>query len=272
MHDLYFLHAPEHVDAYGGGYFRQTFPRGLPAAAALSSVSAFTRDELLKHYALDPDKLHIVPHGVDHALYRTEPDPQDAPIRAAIGMDAPYLLCVATLEPRKNLARLIAAYARAREQGTPLPPLAVAGGRGWGMQSLESIAAAAGVAGSVRALGYVPESKLPALYRGAQGLIFPSLYEGFGLPALEAMACGCPTLLARAGSLSEVGADAAAYLDPLDEAGMAKSICDFAVDMDLRQRMAEAGKARAAGFTWERAARSTLEIYRRALPSVSGAR
>ena len=273
VHDLYFLHAPEDVDTYGGAYFRQTFPHGLAAADAISAVSAFTRDELLRHYNLRPEKIYVVPHGVDHEVYHPIAGPDDEAIRRAFGISGAYLLCVATLEPRKNLKRLIEAYARAcraaRTMGLELPTLVVAGGRGWGMQTLEGLAAGMGVAQQVIATGFVDESKLPTLYRGATGLIFPSLYEGFGLPALEAMACGCPTLLARAGSLPEVGGDAAVYLDPLDTESMAPTIAEFFGNASLRDYCRTAGLARCKEFTWDKAGKATLKVYRAALDADS---
>jgi glycosyltransferase involved in cell wall biosynthesis len=270
VHDLYFRHAPEHVDAYGGGYFAQTFARALPQCAAISTVSAFTRDELLHFYPqLDPARIHVVPHGVDHALYQPQAVADDVAIREGLGLRGEYLLCVATLEPRKNLERLVQAYARAQALAAPrslaLPPLAIAGGRGWGMRTLEQMTEASGVRGHVLALGYVAETNLPALYRGALGLVFPSLHEGFGLPALEAMACGCPTLLARAGSLPEVGGEAAAYLDPRNVDAMADALITFCTNAARLDSLRAAGIERARGFTWEAAARATLPIYRRVL-------
>jgi glycosyltransferase involved in cell wall biosynthesis len=275
VHDLYFRHRPEHTDAYGGRYFAATYGRRLALADRIACVSEFTRSELLRFYpGLDPARVDAIHWGVDFERFSPEPSPDDARTVAELGLDEPYVICVATHEPRKNLPRLLEGHARwlatraakAGGDARRAPLLVIVGGQGWGDARLERRARAAGVADRVRMVGYQPSERMPALYRRALAMIFPTVYEGFGLPALEAMACGCPCALARVGALLEVaGEDAAAWLDPLSAESIAGALEAIVSGQGLRERLREAGLARARRFTWEATARRTLDAYRAAL-------
>jgi glycosyltransferase involved in cell wall biosynthesis len=174
-----------------------------------------------------------------------------------------YLLYVGTVQPRKNLERLIDAFALVADR----PELAgvqlvIAGGRGWLSEGVERRAAERGLAGRVRLSGYLPDADLPALLSGALAFVFPSLYEGFGMPVLEAMACGAPVLTSTTSSLPEVADDAALLVDPSDTAAIAAGIARLAADGGLRADLYARGLARAAAFTWDRCARETLAVLR----------
>ncbi|MDZ7295973.1 MAG: glycosyltransferase family 4 protein, partial [candidate division KSB1 bacterium] len=164
--------------------------------------------------------------------------------------DAPYVLSVGTLQPRKNYVRLIRAFTQLTNQ--PTNQLVIVGGRGWLYE--ETLAEAEKYPDRVRILGFVDDDDLPALYRNAALFVFPSLYEGFGLPVLEAMACGVPVVCSNASSLPEVAGYAALLVDPLDTDGLAAAMARVLEDPDLRRGMIARGLDQAARFTWERAA------------------
>jgi glycosyltransferase involved in cell wall biosynthesis len=176
---------------------------------------------------------------------------------------------VATAEPRKNLVNLIEAYARARRilkaARQELPRLVLTGLEGWGLEPLRERVREAGVSDRVTFTGYVPDAVLPALYRQAFAFVFPSVYEGFGMPVLEAMACGCPALIARAGSLPEVAGDAAAYFNPRDTTSMARALANFVAQPQMRVGLRQAGLTQCQRFTWDATAKATLALYRHVL-------
>lgn len=224
-----------HPDAFGRwtrAYVPRAVPRMLRAAARVVAVSEFTRRELVELVGLPPERIAVVPNAVE-AEFRAAGD----------AADGEYVLAVGTLEPRKNLARLAeAARAAGRE-------LRVVGERGWGDVRLEG----------VTWLGRVGDAELARLYRGALCLAYPSLYEGFGIPVLEAMACGTPVVTSRGGGTEEVAGGAAVLVDPLDAASIAAGIEEA---IARRDALREAGLARAAQFSWDDAARRTVELYR----------
>jgi glycosyltransferase involved in cell wall biosynthesis len=173
---------------------------------------------------------------------------------------APYLLYVGTVQPRKNLARLIDAFAQvAKESAAPLQ-LVIAGKQGWLTQAIERRAHEHGIAEQVRFTGYVDDADLPALLSGALAFVFPSLYEGFGMPVLEAMACGAPVLTSTTSSLPEVAGDAALLVDPHDTQAIAQGIARLVDDTALREQVRQQGYEHVAGFTWDRCALETLGV------------
>lgn len=278
VHDVYFTHAPEHVDTYGGQYFLQTFARKLPKVDHIIAISEFTRGEIMKHYPIDPERISVVPHAVDLARFTAYEGADDGARIRELGLERPYLLCVATIEPRKNLITLIEAYARMRQilraGGQKPPHLVITGQPAWGIHALESRLKEAGLHDIVKLTGYVDDALLPPLYRQALGFVFPSVYEGFGLPVLEAMACGCPAAVSQAAALPEVAGEAALYFKPNDSDSMARTLTRFITEPHLRSDLREAGLRRAQMFSWEAAARGILEVYRHVLsrPARRGAR
>jgi glycosyltransferase involved in cell wall biosynthesis len=191
-----------------------------------------------------------------------------APAPLPAGLEPGFILAVGTIEPRKNYRRLLEAYRKLRGESVPVlighrpgvPELVIAGRLGWAYgDTLERIKAEPGV----RHLGHVDDATLAALYRSASVLAFPSLYEGFGLPLLEAMAHGVPAVVGKAGALPELGDGAVVLVDPENVASIAAGLERVLADVSLREKLGAAGKARAAEFTWERAAAATREILRR---------
>ncbi|HEY68129.1 MAG TPA: glycosyltransferase family 4 protein [Thermoflexia bacterium] len=262
VHDLSFLRYPEAFVPKLRRYLMRVVPRSVARANLVLADSAHTRSDIVSLLGVPPDKVQVLYSGV-HPRFRPQPEPGEAErIRARYGLDErPYVLSVGTVQPRKNYVRLIRAFARLE----PNAQLVIAGGRGWLYEDI--FAEAEKHSNCVRALGFVGEADLPALYRNAALFAFPSLYEGFGLPVLEAMACGVPVVCSHTSSLPEVAGDAALLVDPLDTDGLAKAMARVLEDAELRREMIARGLEQAARFTWERAARQllgTFEVIRNA--------
>ena len=239
VHDLAVLRHPETFNAWTRTYSRVLLPRVVRAAARVIAVSEFTRRELLELLHVPDDKVRVIPNAVGPPF---GPDGKAA--------EGDYVLAVGTLEPRKNLGRLVGAFERAGLNGTRL---LVTGGRGWGKVE---------PAGKdVQWLGFVPDEELARLYRGARCVAYVSAYEGFGLPVLEAMACGAPVVAASTGAAPEVGGDAAVLVDPLDDDAIAAGLVEA---IDRADELRERGLARARAFDWKRIADATVEVYREA--------
>ena len=252
-------------------WIERHMPRALAQTRRIITTSNFTRREVVSVLGVEESRIDVVPLGVDGRFRPHDPD-ELLPVLAHHGLQpGGYLLSVGTVEPRKNLGRLLRAYAALPPAVAGRCPLVIVGASGWlnspelaRMDSLER-------AGRVRYLGYVDEADLPALYAGARAFAYPSLYEGFGLPPLEAMASGTPVLSSAGTSMAEVVGDAGLLVDPLDEEAIAGGLRLLLEDDGAAARRRGAGLARAAGFTWDRCARSTLAVYRTALGLSDGA-
>ena len=231
-------------------------------ADAIVTVSESARRDIVRLYKLDPGRVHVV-YEAAAPSFRPVRDPDVLErIRARYGLDERVILYVGTIEPRKNLPRLIEAFARARRAADLPHQLACVGPYGWLSRGIDEQIARAGVAHAVTFTGYVPFEDLPALYSAAEMFVYPSMYEGFGLPVVEAMACGTPVITGRASAVAEVGGGAVAPVDPLEVDALADTLVRLARDPARRARMSTAGLARAEEFSWTRAARQTLDIYR----------
>lgn len=227
-------------------------------ARRVIAISNATRNDLINHYGVAAGKIEVIHHGVAPEFRPASPQAIDE-VRARHRLPARYALALGTIQPRKNYGRLAAAVAQLRREGIDLT-LIIAGKRGWLIDRVEREIQDAG--DGARLLGYVEDRDLPALYSGAMVYCQPSLYEGFGMPVLEAMACGVPVLAASGSALPEVGGDAALYHDPFDVAAIAEGLRRLLTDRELRGRLTSSGSARAAAFTWERCAERTLELLR----------
>jgi glycosyltransferase involved in cell wall biosynthesis len=253
VHDLAFRVRPHEVPWQQRVYMGSILPGALRRSARVLTPSEATRRALLERYPLPglADRVEVVPEG--WSLGAVEPAPLPA------GLEPGFLLAVGTIEPRKNYPRLLAAYRLLRARG-PAPPLVVVGRVGWAYGSaLDELRAEPGV----RLLTGVDDPGLRGLYRAAGALAFPSLYEGFGLPLLEAMADGLPALVGDAGALPELAGDAALLVDPLDVEAIADGLERVLGDGALRDRLAAAGRCRAARYTWDAAAVATLRALDR---------
>jgi glycosyltransferase involved in cell wall biosynthesis len=243
IHDLAAL---AHSEWYGRAYVawqRLVLPRIARAARLVLTVSGFARDEIVDRLGVHEGSVAVVPNGVSDGF---SPEADPAPAAAALRLERPYVLALATRSARKNLAALSTAARRLGELGIEL--VTAGSGRGY---------LRGGERPPGRELGYVPEHLLPGLYAGARGFAMPSLYEGFGLPCLEAMACGTPVVAANKAALPETCGGAALLVDPTQPDGFADALARAATDEDERARLIAAGRERAAPFTWQRTAELT---------------
>jgi glycosyltransferase involved in cell wall biosynthesis len=239
FHDLQHKRHPEYFRWFDLPFWRLLLWISARRSRALIAVSEATREDLVRFYKFTAGRIVVIPHGVDPAFFELD--------RSKI---EPYILCVSTLHPHKNLDRLIRAYARR----TRPDRLVLAGMRGFQASQLESLIAQLDVAKSVELTGWIPRADLLRLYQRARAFIYPSVFEGFGMPVLEALAARIPVACADIPPLREVAGDAALYFDPHDEDAIAAALDQVASDHSL----VDAGVARARGFTWENAAERTL--------------
>ncbi len=257
VHDLSFYHYPHHFVPPLVDYLKQVVPRSIRRAGRVLADSEATRQDLIRLLGVEPERVEVLYSGVSNR-FRPEPEEGEwARLRSRYHLDdRPYILSVGTVQPRKNYRRLIRAFARL---GSGLQ-LLIAGKPGW---LCEEILAEARQYPHVNMLGLVQDEDLPPLYRQATLFAFPSLYEGFGLPVLEAMACGTPVLCSNRSSLPEVAGDAALLVDPESEKGLTAAMERMLVDDAMRKELVRRGIARAGLFTWERAARQLLAAMER---------
>ncbi len=234
----------------------------LGVAKGVLAVSECTRTAINDAYDYPLQRITVT----ENALPPGFSPPAEAEIDAVLqrqDVTRPYLLFVGVLQPRKNLPRGIAAFSDARSRASLPHRLVIVGKRGWREGETERAIAAAG--DDLQLLGYVPDADLPALYAGADALLFPSLYEGFGIPVLEAFACGTPVITSDVSALPEVAGDAALLIDPEDEGQIADAVLELLGDASLRAELVERGRRRLARFDWAETARRTIEAYERAV-------
>jgi anaerobic magnesium-protoporphyrin IX monomethyl ester cyclase len=231
-------------------------------ADAIITVSESAKRDIVSHYDLDPDRVHVVYEAAAPSFKRVEDPAELERVRRRYGLDERIILYVGTIEPRKNLPKLIDAFAAKRRSGELTHQLVCVGPYGWLSRGLEDRIARSNVAPAINFTGYVPFEDLPALYTLAEMFVYPSMYEGFGLPVIEAMACGAPVVTGRTAALSEVGGGAIEQVDELEPDVLGRALVALAGSRDRRAELAAAGLARSATFSWERAARESLEIYR----------
>jgi glycosyltransferase involved in cell wall biosynthesis len=232
------------------------FKRRLPYATHVLTISEFMRHEILQELKLPEDRVTAVPLAPEAVFYRRLPE-QVAQVLAKAGWPSEYILFVGTLEPRKNLQLLIQALAQSKTK----VPLILAGWQGWGGPDLGRELERLKLQDRVVCTGYVDEETLACLYSGAAAFVYPSWYEGFGLPVLEAMVCGCPVICSNTSSLPEVAGDAAILIDPRDAEGLAHALDTVLDDSALRRSLALRGLMKAAEFSWEHTALKTLEVF-----------
>lgn len=262
LHDLAHVHYPHTQPADRLREIERHVQTGLQRAARILVDSQYVADEAQRHYGIAAEKLVVAPLGYAER-FRPRADEDLAPLLATMGLlPRQYLLCVGTLEPRKNLELALSGYLALPEAIRSRYPLLLAGMSGWNSERLQGSLRGALSTGQVRLLGYQPDEKLAELLAGARMLLFPSLYEGFGLPVLEAMASGTPVLLGPNSALPEVAGEAGFYLEDPDPQAYAQAIRQLMEDQPLWQRLREAGLERARLFSWRRCAQITAGVYR----------
>ncbi len=264
VHDLSTLLHPETHEAHLVRRARRRLPLMARGATAIITPSGSVKRETCEHLGVSPGKVFVVPEAARSA-FQPVPREETEEARRRLGVEDEFVLFVGTIEPRKNLLTLARAFDEILRH-TPLrPQLVIAGKEGWLTNELFSYLKGAGVRERVRFTGYVSDGDLRALYSSCRAFVYPSLYEGFGLPPLEAMACGAPVVTSRVPSLTETVGDAARLVSPTDYQELAQAIVHLLRDSGERERLSSAGLRRAAEFSWEKTARATLDVYREAL-------
>jgi glycosyltransferase involved in cell wall biosynthesis len=258
------LHFPKEYPLQGY-YLRYFVSKLLRKSRRIIAISANTKQDIITSYGIKPERINVTLPGYDRIHYRLGVEP--GAVKSKYGLKS-YLFYLGNLMPHKNLRRLLRAFALLKREFPYTLVIA-----GWKdprhYPALEAETQALGLAEKVLFLNYVPADELPALYSGAELFVFPSLYEGFGLPPLEAMACGCPVLVSNIASLSEVCGDAAYYVDPYDVKNIAEGIYRVATDRELKENLAFRGTERAKLFSWEKSAKEHIKIFEEVL-GVSG--
>ena len=260
LHDLIYRFDPGSHLPLNRIYLNTMMPRFLRTADAVIAVSECSQRDAMRLYGTPADKVHVIPEGVD-ARFKPVASQQVAQVRDKFHLPEHFVLCVGTLEPRKNYSLLFEALAACREQGHSAWPLIIAGKPGWLYEPILQRISDLGLQDLVRTTGFFPDEDLPALYNAATLLAMPSRYEGFGLPVLEAMACGTPVVCSNTSSLPEVAGEAALLVPPDDVRAWTQAIARVWNEGTLRAQMRARGFAQASHFTWERAARLTSDLY-----------
>lgn len=259
IHDLIFRHLPDHHKRLNRWYLNLSLPLYCRRAEHIITISECTRRDLEQAYSVPRDKITVIPEAAD-PQFRPQPAARVEAVRRTYGLPQRYLLFVGTIEPRKNLTRLLRAFEELHAGGMT-DGLVVVGRRGWLYGDFFAELERSPVRHAVVLPGFVPDDHLPAVYAGAQALVFPSLYEGFGLPLLEAMACGVPVTCSETSSLPEVGGDAALYFDPQQVPSIVETVRELLSDGALQVELARRGRQRAAQFSWDRVAAETEGVY-----------
>lgn len=268
VHDLSFMRVPEAASPRLRAYLNDVVPRSTRRATHIIADSSATKADLIDVYKLSPEKITVLLSGVDPRFKPFEGD--TASIRDKYGIPSrPYIFSVGTVQPRKNYGRVIEALAILRNQGRDVG-LVIAGGRGWLEDPIYATIKNARMSDYVHLIGFADDADLPALYSDAVCMAYPSLYEGFGFPILEGMACGTPVVTANVSSLPEVAGDAAILVDPYDTDAIADALRRVIDETDLRDRLIQRGLKQIKFFTWERSARQLLELYYAILQEMVG--
>lgn len=260
VYDTSYLDLPASMETrHFGWYLRHAVPRSLQAASQVVTISEATKQSLIQHYGLAADKITVVTPALDQQVFRPASAADIAAVKQKYGISRDYLLYVGTLEPRKNITTILRAHQTLPAELRQRYQLVLAGGKGW---QDTAIAAAADALNSTDLVvpGFVAEEDLPALYSGASLFVYPSTYEGWGMPVLEAMACGVPVITADNSSLPEAGGDAAHYVTAGDTGQLAAAMVQLLHDPGTRAAMAKRGIAHAHGFTWQKSAKQFHQL------------
>jgi glycosyltransferase involved in cell wall biosynthesis len=263
FHDMYFLIEPRHTERFGGKYFLKTLPEKVKGVDRVIAVSENTKQDAMRFLGVTEERIRVIYEAVDESFRVIEDKDAVSRIKAKYKIEGDYLLFVGTLEPRKNLIRLVEAFTMLKREGRFPFKLVLAGKKGWAIDNLFRKVEDLGIKEEIIFLGYVVPEDLPYLYNGAEVFVFPSLYEGFGLPALEAMGCGIPVLTSKRSALPEITGGAAILVDPMNVEEIAKGIRMLIENVSLRNEMVVKGLQRVKDFSWRRTAEETLRLYRK---------
>ena len=271
IYDLSFLHYPQAFRPWNRWYLSAITGHSARRARRVITISESTKRDVTTKLGVSPDRVDVAYCGVDEVFHPLPVD-QVTEFRRERALPDRFILFLGTLEPRKNIRMLIRAYGRWRKAEPGIPQLVIAGGKGWYYDQIFAEVESLGLTGEIVFPGYVVQQELPLWYNAADLFVYPSRFEGFGLPVLEAMACGTPVVTTNVASLPEVAGDAALLVSPDDESQLVEAMRRALVDQTLRLEMVTRGQAHAATFTWERTARQTLHVYERALAAETARR
>lgn len=265
VHDLSWIRHAEAHPKERVNIMNRIMPQVLKHTEHVLVDSDFVRREVIDYYGLSPSQITTVLLGVSPEFHPVSEDRcRDTLARHGLNYGG-YLLAVGTLEPRKNLATAIAAYAQLPDAVRSRIPLVIVGMNGWGMDKFSPAVKRMIGRGEIRLTGYISQRELPALYSGARMFVYPSIYEGFGLPPLEAMACGIPVVVSNRASLPEVVGTAGILVEPMDDAAIMQHMRALVDDDVLHRKLSEAGLKQAQSFTWSRCANETLAVYQKVM-------
>ncbi|MBR1822648.1 MAG: glycosyltransferase family 4 protein [Ruminococcus sp.] len=264
VHDMVYKAFPETVRGRTRFMLEMGLKRSMKRADIIVTDSEFSKSEIVKYFPQHEKKIRVVPCGVDLERFHPCTEPERIPeVKKSLDIEGDYFLYLGTIEPRKNLERLITAYGHLADKlGEDCPKLVMAGGKGWLNDGIYSRVERLGLTDKVIFTKYVPSDDLNPLMCGALAFVFPSIYEGFGMPPLEAMACGVPVLTSAEASLPEVTGDCAVICDAYSVKSIAKGLYRLCTDEKLRRDLSRKGIERAKGFTWERSAEMLNDIYK----------
>ncbi len=267
IHDLSFEHLPQTFKWRSRKQLRITVRRSVREASQVIALSAHARNDIINTYKVSPERVTAIPLAAADHFRPVSDETELQRVKQTYGIKGDYILAVGAIQPRKNLARLVAAHARLRslKPEGKLPKLVLAGKCAWLYDETLRAIKDLELKDSVIVTGYVPEKDLPTLYSGALCFVYPSYFEGFGLPPLEAMQCGAPVIVGNLTSLPEVVGDAGLLVDPFDVDALAAAIESVISNSDLRAELSFKGLARAKLFEWQETARQTLAIYQKAV-------
>jgi glycosyltransferase involved in cell wall biosynthesis len=267
IHDLAFEHLPQTFNRRSRLQLRVTVRQSARRAARILAISEHARRDIIATYRIAPEKITAIPLAASDRFRPVTDKTELQRMRNTYGIDGDYILSVGSIQPRKNLHRLIRAYSDLRRlwPGGKLPRLVLVGKRAWLYAETLNAIQTNGLSDSIILTGYVPETDLPALYSGAVCFVYPSYFEGFGLPPLEAMKCGTPVITGNRTSLPEVVGDAGLMVDPFDVSALAAAIARLIDNSHFRNELRVRGLAQAQKFDWRETARRTLKIYKEAV-------
>jgi len=265
VHDLTFKIYPKTMQWWDRFYWDFFIYQGIKRTTRIITDSIHTKKELIKYYNISENKILVIPLCCSSEFYISSNNLSLNRIKQKYNINRPYILFVGTLEPRKNISALLKAFCIAKQKGNFKHSLVITGRKGWLYDDIFRIIKELKIENDVMFTGFIPDEDLPSLYHGADLFVYPSLYEGFGLPVLEAMACGIPVITSNSSSLPEVVGDAGILVDPQDVEGLARVILKVLSNKALSDELAHKGKLQAQWFTAERMARETIRVYRSVL-------
>lgn len=271
IHDLGAEYLPQYHQFPQKLYLNRSTEYAVGHATHLIAVSQATKDDLIRRFRADPHKITVVHEAYDRESFELQTPARIEAVTKKFGLMRPYFLFVGTIQPRKNLERLIEAFSMARAtwhvaRGQK-PELVLVGKRGWLSESIYAAPKKHGVVDAVQFIDYVEKKDLPALYSGAEAFVFPSLFEGFGIPLLEAMACGAPVITSSVSSMPEVAGDAALYINPNSAEELRQALLTLTRDQDMKASFIEKGFRRAKAFSWQKTAQQTIEVFKKVYES-----